>query len=40
MSTRSLSLAPDIYRYLVEHSVREPPVLERLRTVTAGMPGA
>jgi len=40
MSTRSLSLAPDIYRYLLEHSVREPPVLERLRAVTAEMPGA
>jgi len=40
MSTRSMSLAPDIYRYLLEHSVREPPVLERLRAVTADMPGA
>jgi predicted O-methyltransferase YrrM len=40
MSTRSLSLAPDIYGYLLEHAVREAPVLERLRAVTAGMPGA
>jgi caffeoyl-CoA O-methyltransferase len=40
MSTRSLSLAPDIYRYVLEHAVREAPVLERLRAVTAGMPGA
>ncbi len=40
MSTRSMSLSPDIYRYLLEHAVREPAVLERLRTVTAGMRGA
>jgi predicted O-methyltransferase YrrM len=40
MSTRSMSLSPDIYRYLHEHSVREAPVLERLRTVTADMAGA
>ena len=40
MSTRSMSLAPDIYGYLLKHAVREAPVLERLRTVTAGMPGA
>ncbi len=40
MSTRSMSLSPDIYRYLLEHAVREPAVLERLRTITAGMRGA
>ncbi|HTX24668.1 MAG TPA: class I SAM-dependent methyltransferase [Steroidobacteraceae bacterium] len=40
MSTRSLSLSADIYGYLLEHSVREPAVLARLRNVTAGMPGA
>jgi predicted O-methyltransferase YrrM len=40
MSTRSLSLSPDIYRYLLEHAGREPAVLERLRTITAGMRGA
>ena len=40
MSTRSMSLSADIYAYLLEHSVREPAVLERLRAATAGMPGA
>jgi predicted O-methyltransferase YrrM len=35
-----MSLSDDIYRYLLEHSVREPPVLERLRAATADMPGA
>ncbi|HTW37267.1 MAG TPA: class I SAM-dependent methyltransferase [Steroidobacteraceae bacterium] len=40
MSTRSMSLSADIYTYLLEHSVREPAVLERLRAATAGMPGA
>ncbi|HUN74494.1 MAG TPA: class I SAM-dependent methyltransferase [Steroidobacteraceae bacterium] len=40
MSTRSMSLSADIYRYLLEHSVREHPVLERLRAATADMPGA
>ncbi len=37
---RSLALDPALYRYLVEHSSREPPVLARLRAVTAGMRGA
>lgn len=40
MSTRSMSLSPEIYRYVLEHSSREPPVLERLRAATAGMRGA
>jgi len=40
MSTRALSLPPDIYQYLLDHSVREPPVLARLREETANMPGA
>ncbi len=40
MSTRSMSLSADIYGYLLEHSVREPAVLERLRNVTAEMTGA
>lgn len=40
MSTRTLSLTDDIQRYLVEHSVREHPVLARLRAVTAGMPNS
>ncbi len=40
MSTRSMSLSPDIYQYVLAHAVREPAVLERLRAVTAGMRGA
>lgn len=40
MSTRSMSLSADIYAYLLEHSVREPAVLARLRAATANMPGA
>lgn len=40
MSTRTLSLTDDIHRYLIEHSVREPEVLARLRSVTAVMPDA
>ena len=40
MSTRSMSLSPDIYRYLHDHSVREAPLLERLRATTEGMAGA
>jgi predicted O-methyltransferase YrrM len=35
-----LSLSDDIYRYVLEHSAREPAVLERLRAVTADMVGA
>lgn len=35
-----MSLTTDIYGYLLEHSVREPSVLARLRAVTAEMPGA
>jgi caffeoyl-CoA O-methyltransferase len=37
MSNRTLSLTDDIHRYLLEHSLREAPVLERLREVTAAM---
>lgn len=40
MSNRTLVVTDDIYRYLVEHSVREPEVLARLRAVTADMPHA
>lgn len=40
MSTRSLSLSADIYRYLQEHALREPAVLERLRAATEGLRGA
>lgn len=38
MSARTLSLTDDIYRYLVEHSSREPTILARLRAVTAALP--
>lgn len=40
MSDRRLSMTDDIHRYLIEHSVREPDVLARLRAVTADMPYA
>jgi predicted O-methyltransferase YrrM len=40
MSTRSLSLPADIYQYALDHAVREPPVLARLREETAPMRGA
>jgi caffeoyl-CoA O-methyltransferase len=37
MSTRTLSLDDALYDYLLAVSLREPPVLERLRAETAGM---
>lgn len=40
MSTRTLTLTDDTYRYLLEHALREPPVLARLRAATAGLAGA
>jgi predicted O-methyltransferase YrrM len=40
MSQRTLALTPDVHRYLLGHSLREPAVLERLRAVTAAMPEA
>lgn len=40
MSTRSLSLSPDIYRYVLDHSLREPAVLAKLRAETAQLSGA
>jgi O-methyltransferase len=40
MSLRPLSLSDDIYRYVLEHTVREAPILQRLRRVTADLPGA
>lgn len=38
MSQSTLSLSPDVHRYMLEHSLREPPVLARLRAVTSAMP--
>lgn len=40
MAGRTLSLDPDLYRYLIDHSVREHPALRELREATAGMPHA
>src|SRR5687767_347845 len=40
MTTRTLSVTPDIHRYLVEHSVHEDPLLAKLREVTSAMPDA
>ncbi len=38
MSDRRLQITDDLHRYLVDHSVREPDVLARLRTATASLP--
>jgi predicted O-methyltransferase YrrM len=40
MTDRRLIITDDVYRYVLDHSVREPPVLARLREVTQGMPHA
>ena len=40
MSIRTLTLTDDIYKYMVEHSVREPAILAELRAETAGLPDA
>jgi predicted O-methyltransferase YrrM len=40
MSQSTLSLTPAVHRYLLEHSLREPPVLARLRSATSAMPAA
>lgn len=40
MANRSLQITDELYRYLVEHSVREPEVLARLRAATASLPQA
>ncbi len=38
MSNVSVGLAPDLHAYLVEHGVREPDILRRLREETADLP--
>ncbi len=40
MSDRTTPLTDELYEYLLAHSVREAPVLARLREVTAKMPHA
>jgi predicted O-methyltransferase YrrM len=40
VSDRRLQITDEIHRYLVEHSVREPEVLARLRAATASLPQA
>lgn len=38
MTDRRLQITDEIHRYLIEHSVREPEVLARLRAATASLP--
>jgi predicted O-methyltransferase YrrM len=40
MTGRTLSLDDTLYQYLVAHSVREPPILARLREATRALPDA
>jgi predicted O-methyltransferase YrrM len=40
MSQSTLSLTPSLHRYLLEHGLREPAILARLRAVTAALPTA
>lgn len=40
MSPQTLNLTPDVYRYLLQHSLREPDILRALRQETQTMPGA
>lgn len=40
MTDRRLQITDGIHRYLIEHSVREPDVLARLRAATASLPDA
>ena len=40
MTDRRLQITDEIHRYLVDHSVREPEVLARLRAATASLPQA
>lgn len=38
MSTRSLGIDDKLYKYMLDHSLREPEVMQRLRKVTARHP--
>ena len=38
MSSRTLNITDSLYTYLLDHSLREPELLQRLREETAGMP--
>ncbi len=40
MSNRTLNLTDKLYAYLIDHSLREPDVMRRLRQETAGLPNA
>ena len=40
MSNQTISLTPALYRYLLEISLREPEILQRLRAYTIGLPQA
>ena len=40
MSNKTLGLPDDVHAYLIEHGVREPELLTRLRAETAQMPNA
>jgi predicted O-methyltransferase YrrM len=40
MSNKTITLTPAVYRYLLDISLREPEVLQRLRAHTAGIPYA
>jgi predicted O-methyltransferase YrrM len=39
MSTRSIGLTEGLWQYLVDVTVQEPPVLQKLRAETAALPG-
>ena len=40
MSAKTLPLTEAVHEYLLRHSLREPPVLARLRAVTAALPNS
>ena len=40
MSTRTLNMEDSLYEYFLDHSLREPEILQRLREETALMPSA